>query len=147
VAPGPEPEASAASGGGDPHAIRVTPDEFERAFRAGLDAYNGGAFYEAHEHWETCWRAGITPPRERDFYKGLIHATVAFYQVSRANVPAAQKKYRSAMSFLMKYGPSFRGLDVERFMDEFARAFEPVLAYGKVPDGMLAAAPRLHPRK
>lgn len=127
--------------------LNVTLEEFERAFRAGLHAYNAGQFYEAHEHWETCWRAAVTPPKERDFYKGLIHATVAFYQVSKDNVAAAQKKYRSAMSFLMKYSPAFKGIDVMRFMDEFALSFEPVLAYGKVPADMLARAPKLHERR
>lgn len=123
--------------------LQVSVDRFEEEFQGGLAAYNAGQFYDAHEHWETCWRAGITPPKDRDFYKGLIHATVAYFQISQGNVAAAQKKYRSAMSFLMKYSPAFHGVDVMRFMDEFAASFEPVLAHGKVPETMLASAPKL----
>ena len=52
-------------------------DELER----GLDLIRKGRYFEAHEELEIAWRAAA--PEERDFYQGLVHAAVAWYQAGR----------------------------------------------------------------
>ena len=44
----------------------------------GLELLRGGEYFAAHEELEDVWRAA--EPEERDFYQGLVHVAVAWYQ-------------------------------------------------------------------
>ena len=55
----------------------------DRLFQEGLDAFNSGHFYEAHEHWEEVWLK--TPNPDKTFLQGLIQVAAAFHHYSRAN--------------------------------------------------------------
>lgn len=49
------------------------------AFADGLAAYRAGAHFEAHEHWETLWRAEARGPR-REYLQALIQVAAAMHQ-------------------------------------------------------------------
>ena len=55
----------------------------EAAFKRGLEEIRAGRYFEAHEELEEAWRAAS--PEERDFYQGLVHVAVAWYQAGRGN--------------------------------------------------------------
>src|SRR6266852_1673382 len=55
----------------------------DRLFQEGLDAFNSGHFYDAHEHWEEVWLE--TPNPEKMFLQGLIQVAAAYHHFSRAN--------------------------------------------------------------
>ena len=46
---------------------------------AGLRCFHSGAFFEAHEHWESVWLAAQEP--EKTFLQGLIQIAAAFYHL------------------------------------------------------------------
>ena len=52
-------------------------------FKTGLEHIRAGRYFEAHEELEIVWRAA--PAEERDFYQGLVHVAVAWYQAGRGN--------------------------------------------------------------
>jgi predicted metal-dependent hydrolase len=44
----------------------------------GLDLARAGEYFAAHEALEDAWRA--SEPAEKDFFQGLVHVVVAWYQ-------------------------------------------------------------------
>ena len=77
----------------------------------GLDLFNRGLYWEAHEAWEEAW----TPDRhgpDRGFYKGLIQVAAGCLHYTRRNRRGTVNKWRSGADFLRAYPASYRGLDV-----------------------------------
>jgi predicted metal-dependent hydrolase len=80
------------------------------AYKAGLDHIRAGRFFEAHEELELAWRAAA--PEERDFYQGLVHVAVAWYQAGRGNRVGATRQLEKGLRRLAPYEPEHRGVDV-----------------------------------
>ena len=80
------------------------------AYKAGLEHIRAGRFFEAHEELEIAWRAAT--PEERDFYQGLVHAAVAWYQAGRGNAVGARRQLEKGLRRLEAYEPEHRGVDV-----------------------------------
>ena len=52
---------------GPPPTDSATPDVDERtSYRRGIELFNAGRFFEAHEVWEDAWRPGAGLRREPD---------------------------------------------------------------------------------
>jgi predicted metal-dependent hydrolase len=81
-------------------------DELER----GLDLIRRREFFAAHEELEIAWRAAAS--EERDFFQGLVHVTVAWYQAGRGNRPGCRRQLEKAERRLAPYSPAHRGVDV-----------------------------------
>src|SRR3977135_4100769 len=84
----------------------MTPGDLER----GLEAIRAGNYFEAHEELELSWRAAA--PEERDFYQGLVHVAVAWYQAGRGNPVGAGRQLEKGLRRLEGYEPEHRGVDV-----------------------------------
>ena len=63
---------------------------------------------------EDVWRAADAP--ERDFYQGLVHVAVAWYQAGRGNEVGCERQLEKASRRLGVYAPAHRGLDVEALL-------------------------------
>jgi uncharacterized protein len=59
---------------------------------------------------EDVWRAAA--PEERDFFQGLVHVAVAWYQAGRSNRVGCERQLEKAARRLGPYGPAHRGVDV-----------------------------------
>ena len=79
-------------------------------FQRGLELIRAGEYFEAHEELELAWRAA--PAEERDFYQGLVHVTVAWYQAGRGRQVGAERQLAKAARRLGAYAPSHNGVDV-----------------------------------
>ena len=66
----------------------VAPDDWQssRAYLFGIDLFNAGFYWEAHETWEGLWHACGRSGTTADFLKGLIQMTAAGVKV-RQGVP------------------------------------------------------------
>jgi uncharacterized protein len=80
------------------------------SYKAGLEHIRAGRFFEAHEELELSWRAAA--PEERDFYQGLVHVAVAWYQAGRRNRVGAGRQLEKGLRRLERYEPEHRGVDV-----------------------------------
>ena len=80
------------------------------AYKAGLEHIRAQRFFEAHEELELAWRAAA--PEERDFYQGLVHVAVAWYQAGRGNQVGATRQLEKGQRRLEAYEPEHRGVDV-----------------------------------
>jgi predicted metal-dependent hydrolase len=59
---------------------------------------------------EDAWRAA--EPDERDFFQGLVHVAVAWYQAGRGNRTGCERQLEKAKRRLAPYEPQHRGVDV-----------------------------------
>lgn len=94
----------------------LLPEERRRLFREGLDLFNRGAFYEAHEVWEDVWRS--TTPEPRDLFQGLIQAAAALHQfrdLKRTDGP--RRTFAKARRRLEPFAPVSYGLDIAGLLE------------------------------
>ena len=98
----------------------MTPGELER----GLEAIRAGNYFEAHEELELAWRAAAS--EERDFYQGLVHVAVAWYQAGRGRPVATARQLEKAARRLSPFAPAHRGVDVADVLLQVAAAREVV---------------------
>jgi len=108
-------------------------DSQDRSFERGLELIRAGEFFAAHEELELAWRAAADP--ERDFYQGLVHVAVAWYQAGRGNRVGCERQLEKAERRLTAYAPSHRSVDVESVLGQVRRA------RGTVAAGSLALVP------
>ena len=108
----------------------------DASFKRGLEEIRAGRYFEAHEELELAWRAA--PPEERDFFQGLVHVAVAWYQAERGRPVATARQLEKAARRLAPFTPSHRGVDVEGVLEQVDAARQ------RVADGSLDLdAPRL----
>jgi predicted metal-dependent hydrolase len=96
------------------------PNIVARSYKRGLELARGGSFFEAHEEFETAWRA--CPAAERDFFQGLVHVVVSAYQRGRGRPVAAERQRVKALRRLAAFAPAHRGLDVGLLLGVLERA-------------------------
>jgi uncharacterized protein len=82
----------------------------ETAFKRGLAEIRAGRYFEAHEELEVAWRAARA--EERDFFQGLVHVAVAWYQAGRGRPVATGSQLEKAVRRLTPFTPAHRGVDV-----------------------------------
>jgi uncharacterized protein len=95
-----------------------------------------GEYFAAHEELEDAWRAA--PDGERDFFQGLVHFTVAWYQAGRGNRVGCERQLEKAARRLGPYAPEHRGVDVESILGQIERATQIVAS-----NSLQLARPRL----
>src|SRR5438876_9490025 len=93
-------------------------------FLRGLGLIRDGDFFAAHEELELEWRAAA--PEERDFFQGLVHVAVAWYQAGRGNRRGCERQLEKAARRLAPFVPLHREVDVAAVLDQVARARQTV---------------------
>jgi predicted metal-dependent hydrolase len=91
-------------------------DDLER----GLDLARAGEYFAAHEALEDAWRAA--EPAEKDFFQGLVHVVVAWYQAGRGNEVGCTRQLEKAARRLGPFAPSHRGVDVAALLRQVEAA-------------------------
>jgi predicted metal-dependent hydrolase len=82
----------------------------------GIEHFNAGRYFQAHEAWETAWHP--SPDAERDFWQGITQIAVGFTHRARGNARGAVTLLRRGAARLGTYGAVHRGFPVA----ELARA-------------------------
>jgi predicted metal-dependent hydrolase len=89
-------------------------------YQAGLELGARGDWFDAHEAFETAWRA--CGADERDFFQGLVHVVVSSYQRERGKPIAAERQRLKALRRLAAFAPRHRGLDVGLLLEALERS-------------------------
>jgi hypothetical protein len=92
----------------------------EAAFKRGLEEIRARRYFEAHEELENAWRAA--PPEERDFFQGLVHVAVAWYQAGRGRPVATERQLEKATRRLRPFAPAHRGVDIAGVLEQVKTA-------------------------
>jgi hypothetical protein len=90
---------------------RLDSHKRDHLYQKGLDAFNSGHFYEAHEHWEEVWLETANP--DKMFLQGLIQVAAAFHHHSRANLMGTRNLLHAGLLKLDYFPEVHRGLEIE----------------------------------
>ena len=92
----------------------------EAEYINGLELIEREEYFAAHEVLEDVWRAAAED--ERDFFQGLVHVAVAWYQAGRGNRVGCERQLEKAERRLSPYAPVHRGLDVADLVNRVQEA-------------------------
>ena len=84
----------------------------EDSFRRGLELFNKGKFFDAHEVLEDVWRAA--PMAEKKFLQGLIQIAVGLHHHSRGNIAGARSLLVRGNRNLSLYAARHEGVHLAR---------------------------------
>lgn len=92
-------------------------------YRLGIDLYNHGYYWEAHETWEELWRQAAQGTVAHCFLQGLIQCASAALKASMSQPAACRSLAEKGLTKLNKVLESresrYLGVDVRRFASEF----------------------------
>lgn len=86
--------------------------------RGGIELFNRGEFFEAHEALEDVWRAA--PLAEKKFLQGLIQVAVALHHFGNGNMAGARSVLRRAFRNISLYPEGFGGIDSAELLRSIA---------------------------
>jgi uncharacterized protein len=99
----------------DLHPI-LTPEDRKALFHEGIDLFNRGEHFAAHEVWEEIWRS--TTPEPRELFQGIIQVAAALHQFRDLHrIDGPRRTFAKARSRLEPYSPAACGLDVAGLLD------------------------------
>lgn len=85
----------------------------------GLELFNLGAYFEAHEELELAWRAEYGPVRE--LYRGILQIAVAYLHILRGNRRGAAKMFLRSRTWLDPFPGTCCGIDLAGFRQDYTR--------------------------
>ena len=94
----------------------------------GLEEFNRGEFYEAHEYLEEAWMADES--LGRNLYRGVLQVAVAYYHILQGNHNGAAKLFLRVRQWIDPLPPTCRGVDVARLRAEAREVHEELLRLG-----------------
>jgi predicted metal-dependent hydrolase len=90
------------------HRCPMPLDWSQGNLQEGLRRFHSGAFFEAHEHWESVWLTAQGP--EKTFLQALIQVAASFHHFHRGNRLGSISLLRSALRRPDTYPESFAGV-------------------------------------
>jgi hypothetical protein len=115
--------------GGEEHEVGYLVADLWREneeYLFGVDLYNHGFLWEAHEAWESLWHAAKHDADQALFLQGLIQCSAASLKIPMQQPNGLAKLAEIGTGRLEKVaraaGPKYMGLDVPAFVRAF-RAF------------------------
>ncbi|MEW6503034.1 MAG: DUF309 domain-containing protein [Chloroflexota bacterium] len=96
--------------------------------RIGIQLFNRGEYFEAHEALELAWRDQSGPVRE--FYRGILQIGVAYYHILNGNYRGAVKMFSRAKKWLAAYPPVYRGVNLAQLKKDALHAEELLIELG-----------------
>src|SRR5436305_2082081 len=98
----------------------ISREERERLFRAGIDLFNRGRFFAAHEAWEEIWRS--TMPEPKGLFQGLIQVAAALHQhLDLRRTQGPRRTLAKARRNLEPFAPAALGIDVADLLAQVGR--------------------------
>ena len=74
----------------------------------GVDEFNDGAYFEAHDTLEDVWMD--VRGQERLFFQGLIQLAIGYYHLPCQNYPGAEHLLGRGLEKIEPYRPHHRGV-------------------------------------
>ena len=82
----------------------------EENHRLGIEHFDAGRYFPAHEAWETSWKQA-RGTEDAEFFKGLSQLGAGYVHLLRGNAHGAQTLLRRAASRIGRYPNGHRGVD------------------------------------
>ena len=98
-------------GGGRTLHPELSPADRRRLLRLGVERFNRGEFFAAHEAFEEIWRS--TRPEPRDLFQGLVQVAAGLHHgLDRGKPEPARRVMARGRRRLEPLGPAACGLDL-----------------------------------
>ena len=97
----------------------TAPDRVE--LRRGVDHFNRGEYFEAHEAWEAAWLR--SSGRLAEFYKGLVQCAAALHHLRRGNLVGACRLHDRQRLRLAAFSPRTLGVPVAQLLADMDELF------------------------
>lgn len=105
------------------------PDYFtarqRRLLEQGVQLFNEGQWFEAHETWEELWHT-LEPGRDKTYLQGLIQLAVVLEHARRGNPRGIVTMFDRALPRFEDVPPHHFGIDHARLREELGRLIAPV---------------------
>lgn len=95
-------------------------------YELGVQLFNEGDWFEAHEVWEDIWR--LASDEKKRFYQGLIQCAVTIEHLRRGNPRGARSVYKSAQTKFTDLPQVYMGIDIHQLLADMKKTMDPVLA-------------------
>ena len=105
----------------------AAPEDWRRCetYLYGVDLFNYGYCWEAHETWEFLWHKAGRGTEQGNFLQGLIQVAAGLLKLKVDQPAGAESLFTSARALLepvREKHPRYMGLDLERFLAEMAKS-------------------------
>ena len=100
----------------------------------GLEKFNEGDYYAAHDSLEEAWVMDEGPGR--DLYRGMLQVGIAYYQIEHNNYRGAIKMLLRVRQWLDPLPDKCRGVNVARLREDADRVYAALLSLGEGQIGM-----------
>ena len=94
----------------------------------GIELFNQGKYYEAHDPLEEAWFADKGPGR--DIYRAILQVGIAYYQIERGNYRGAVKMLLRVRQWLAPLPAICRGVDIARLREDVDNVHDRLVALG-----------------
>jgi predicted metal-dependent hydrolase len=94
----------------------------------GLEEFNHGEYFEAHESLEEAWNEDETSGRE--LYRAILQVAVAYLQIERGNYRGALKMFLRVRQWIEPLPDLCRGVDIERLRQDAAKVYAALQVLG-----------------
>lgn len=103
------------------------------AFRRGIEQFNRGEFFAAHETWEAIWLEACG--RDKVFLQAIIQFAAAFHHWQRGNPRGTLALLRHAIAKLAGHPGAYRGIRVDLLREAGALWIEALTGGADMPAG------------
>ncbi len=93
----------------------------------GIELFNDGAYFEAHDFFENLWMEAEKD--ERDFYQGMVQVSVGSYHLICGNYTGALSQYQKGVQKLDKYKKSIKIINLNFFLEEIERLINKIIMF------------------
>jgi hypothetical protein len=94
----------------------------------GLEKFNRGKYFEAHDLFEMAWMEEQSPGR--DLYRAILQVSVAYYQILRGNFNGAVKMFLRMRKWLEPLPEFCRGINIGKLRHEAHTIHQEILNLG-----------------
>ncbi|MBU0475833.1 MAG: DUF309 domain-containing protein [Bacteroidetes bacterium] len=84
--------------------------------KEGIELFNDGSYFEAHDYFEEMWMEAVG--NYKNFYKGLIQASVGSYHLTTENYYGTLSQYTKCLEKLEKYPDNFGNIKLLQFRQD-----------------------------
>jgi len=115
--------------------VHLPPERWfeDEAYRAGVDLFNRGYYWEAHEMWEAVWHGCDKSRTQGLFVQGLIQISAALLRWHMGTERGTRKLYedgREKLELALQESPDgFMGIDLKSWLLQLEATFAQLLAW------------------
>lgn len=115
----------------------------EARFIAGIDEFNRGNYFEAHEEWEAVWLEQIGA--DKVLCQALVQIAAGYHKLSLGGASGARKLLERGLALLRATDTTHAGLSCATFCGDVAADLDRLraLPFGAAADLTLVNPPRL----